>query len=314
MRKLPRFHLLCVLLALVLPCARLLADADQREWTLTANGGKFGAALVDVNLEAGTVRLRLANGEVTTYDTKLFSAIDRAWLASWAEENLELDELAKHAPGKLTRHESNGEFKIEYFVYEPSEAGPAEERPVLLLFNPGGKAEQYMKRFIASAEDAKLMVVTLGYFRNVSPDDLQLAAKDALQTRAFGQAWTHIRQNVLFDESRVFLGGTSDGARKAMSFTWHYPRAWAGIWNNGGWIGGADLSAHDFPDHMRVIIVNGNQDINNKFIEQDTRTWEKHQAKVGVISFEGGHQMPPQTKITQSFHWLLGNEDTFEEE
>jgi hypothetical protein len=305
---------LLFLLALLLGTTLALADADRRTWTLDS-GEQITGSLSEVDPDKGTVRLRFDNGEVANYPTSRFSAIDRAWLADWAERNAELDEIVKNAPGKLTRHEVKGEFTTEYYVYEPSEAGPEENRPVLLLFNPTGKAQQYIKRFIQPAEETKLMVITLGYFHNVSRDDPMVDVKEAPLSRRFGEVWPDIQKNVSFDMARVFLGGTSGGARRAYSYTWQYPRPWAGIWNNGGVIGREKLAAHDFPDNMRVVIVNGNEDkANNYWIEHDTRALKKHNATIGIISFEGGHQMPPKDKIIQSFNWLLGKDDTFVED
>jgi poly(3-hydroxybutyrate) depolymerase len=252
------------------------------------------------------------NGEIVTYKTSEFGDLDRAWLAAWAEKNAELDEIVKNAPGKLTRHEVKGEFTTEYYVYEPSEAGPEENRPVLLLFNPTAKAQQYIKRFVEPAEETKLTVITLGYFHNVSLHDPQVSVKEAPMTRRFGEVWQDIQRQLKFDKARVFLGGTSGGGRRAFSYTWQYPRPWAGVWNNGGWIGGPELASHDFPDNMRVVTINGNQDhANNAEIDHDTRALQKHGATVGIISFEGGHQMPPKDKIVQSFNWLLGKEDSY---
>lgn len=291
----------------------VLADADLRDWTVASSGETFRGSLVEVDPE-GNVRLR-RGGEVITYEPEYFSDIDRAWLVSWAEANEELDERVKKAPGTLTRHEVTGEFTTEYYVYEPSEAGPADMRPVLLLFNPTAKAQQYIKRFVEPSEETKLMVITLGYFHNVSLQDPLVDEKEAPMTRRFGEVWADIQKTVKFDPNRVFLGGTSGGARRAFSYTWRHPRNWAGIWNNGGWIGGEELAANDFPDGMRVIIVNGNQDRpNNGWINHDSAVLRKHNAKVGIISFEGGHQMPPPVKIVESFNWLLGKGETFQEE
>ena len=311
-----RFPHLPVLAGLLLSAVSpfVLADADKREWTAAEGGGTFTGSLVEVAAD-GKVRLRLNDDQVVSYDPSYFSDVDRAWLVTWAEANAELDEVVKNAPGTLTRYEAKGEFTTEYYVYEPSDAGPVVQRPVLLLFNPTAKAQQYIKHFIIPAEESKMMVITLGYFHNVSLTDPLVDVKEAPLSRRFGEVWRDIQNKIEFDMNRVFMGGTSGGGRRAYSYTWQYPRNWAGIWDNGGVIGGDGLRAHDFPDNMRVVIVNGNQDrANNAHVAKDTAVLKANKAKVALISFEGGHQLPPPDKITQSFNWLLGKDETYTEE
>ena len=60
---------------------------------------------------------------------------------------------------------------------------------------------------------------------------------------------------------------------------------------------------------MRVIIVNGNQDrAANGTISRVTNILEDAGNKVGLIAFEGGHQVPPSESQLKAFNWLLEEE------
>ena len=86
---------------------------------------------------------------------------------------------------------------------------------------------------------------------------------------------------------------------------------WAGIYSNGGWLGGEEYYNAPYPSGMRIAMVNGNQDkAANHYVKPDSNVLIKAGNTVGVIVFEGGHQEPPVHSQIQAFNWLLGQEDT----
>jgi len=69
----------------------------------------------------------------------------------------------------------------------------------------------------------------------------------------------------------------------------------------------------DYEDGMRVAMVNGNQDgPANRYVDIDSPILERHDAEIAVISFEGGHQVPPTSAQTKAFQWLIQSEEFIE--
>ena len=64
---------------------------------------------------------------------------------------------------------------------------------------------------------------------------------------------------------------------------------------------------------MKVVIVNGNNDTAaNKILDRDLPILRKNNCEIGIISFEGGHQIPPAENITKAFQWLLEDAEIVE--
>jgi len=286
------------------------ANTDVRNWTV--KGQQIKAELVDYEPGSGQVILRLKNEEENGFQFKDFSTIDKAWLVEWIEfEERLLAELEK-VGGAFKHITTTGKYPTDLFVYYPSSADQTEELlPALVLFHPGGKGARYMLRHVEAAEAASLILIACGQFRNTHEE------KDEAK---FRQRWLavfpQILQRVAFDTNRLFLGGTSGGASRAFDFTTYqefkeFP--YAGIYSNAGWLGGKQNYDEPFGENMRVVMVNGNNDHANAWIELDSRVLEQLGCEIAVVAFEGAHQVPPPDIQLKAFNWLLEQEQ-FQEE
>jgi hypothetical protein len=312
--RLPRFAprlvhpLLCLLLGL-LAVSGLRANSDERTWIL-ADGETFRAELVRYDESAGKVTLRFKEtAEERNYAVDRFGTMDRAWLAEWRELEDDLNALVTELGGKMTHLVTTGRYPTDLFVYEPSSAiaAGAPPPPALLLFHPGGKAARHVKSHMEAAEKSGILLVGCGQFRN-SDGDLGVSA--AFRER-FGEVFPQILARVRLDPARLFLGGTSGGACRAYHYTVQFSHPWAGVYANGGWLGGIEEYDLPFPA-LRVAMVNGSLDTAaNRWVDRDANVLRKRGGTIGVFAFEGGHQVPPPLSQFMAFEWLLGrNPDT----
>jgi len=160
-----------------------------------------------------------------------------------------------------------------------------------------------------AAEKASLILIACGQFRNTHKEE----EEDVLAAR-WKETFPQILEKVTFDRNRLFLGGSSGGSSRAFDFSVTTDFPWAGVYSNGGWLGGRENYDRNYPGQMRVAMVNGNNDkASNHWFESDAEVLEGHNCKVVLISFEGGHQVPPPDIQIKAFRWLLEQEDFKEE-
>lgn len=291
-----RLALICVFLPLL-----AFANSDERVWTLES-GTSFCAALVRYDEAAGQVILRFNESEDRTYAADLFGAMDRAWLAEWAELTEKLDAEVAKLGGRFVHLATTGAYPTDLYVYYPSSAkASAPLPPGMILFHPSAKASYHVKRHMEAAEAAGMVLVGCGSFRNTYTE-----AKDIPFQARFAEIFPQILARVRLDPARLFMGGISGGASRAFDFSVRTAHPWAGIYSNGGWLGGRENYALPYPAGMRVAIVNGNLDqAANQWVAPDGAVLRKAGCAVGVISFEGGHQIPPVHTQLLAFKWLL---------
>jgi hypothetical protein len=308
MMPLPRlfvvFRFLLALAALWL-VPGLRANSDERTWIL-ADGETFRAELLRYDEAAGVVTLRFKDTEDRQIPFERFGVMDRAWLAEWREMEDDLNALVSELGGKLDHLVTVGAHPTDLFVYTPSAAlAPgAPPPPALILFHPGGKAARYVKSHMEAAEKSGLLLVACGQFRNTG-DNAEL---EATMSARFREVFPQILARVRLDPARLFMGGTSGGAWRAYHYTAEIAHPWAGIYANGGWMGGKKY--HDLPyPPLRVAMVNGNLDTPaNRWVDRDSAVLTRAGGTVGVFAFEGGHQVPPPLHQHLAFEWLLGRE------
>jgi predicted esterase len=105
------------------------------------------------------------------------------------------------------------------------------------------------------------------------------------------------------------MGGVSGGAARAYSHSVEIPRPWAGIFANGGWLGGRQTYNRAYPP-MRVAMVNGDKDdAANLYLDADSGVLMKAGSIVSVHAFEGGHQLAPPSVQAKALRWLLGEDE-----
>ncbi|MGB0415768.1 MAG: hypothetical protein ACPGKS_02850 [Coraliomargarita sp.] len=290
-----------------------VGNTDTREWSL-ADGTTFSAALTSYDVESGEVLMEFDDStRDRSYPFDAFSTIDRAWLVEWSEFSMHLETLVEELGGELVYFRTQGQYPTDVYVYYPSaHANSSKRLPGMLLFNAGGKPGRYLMRHVEAAEAADLVIVALGSFRNNKGAVLE----DGFTAR-FIEILPILKAEVILDTDRLFLGGNSGGAWRAFEYSYRFPGPWAGIYSNGGHLGYHDEAFYDnpppYPAGMRIAMVNGNNDFNNKVIDGSSRALHSRDCKVAVFSFEGGHQVPPPDAQLKGFNWLLEQED-FDEE
>jgi hypothetical protein len=300
-----------LLLGIFFLCAAALlhANTDLRNWTM-AGGEMIKGELVDYDPESGEVILKLNFKEDKTYSFDDFSAVDQAWLVEWVEFVDRLGAQVAELKGTFEHVTTVGDYPTDLFIYYPSAMkNSSEPLPAMILFHPGGKAPRYLLRHMEAGEKASLVLIACGQFRNThkQPEEDKLALR-------WKEVFPQILEKVKLDPKRLFLGGASGGASRAFDFSVTTDHPWAGIYSSGGWLGGTENYDRDYPDHMRVAMVNGNNDkAANHWVDKDTEVLEKHDCKVALISFEGGHQVPPAPIQLKAFNWLLDQEAFIEE-
>lgn len=280
--------------------SRSLANSEMRDWKMSS-GEQIRAEIESIDEEKKLVRVRAENGIENQYAISDFSPLDQAWLVEWIETAEEMESKVAALGGKLEHAQAKGATTVtDYYVYHPSmQADGAAARPMMILFDPSGKGRRYLLRHIEAGESAKITLVSCDVFRNHMEGDHLTRFREMLEI---------IRANVPHDPTKMFLGGTSGGAWRAFNYSARFSEVrWAGIYSNGGWLGGMKDWELPYPAGMRVAMVNGNNDLAaNNWLEADTSILQKRNITVSVHAFEGGHQIPPSSVQTKAFRWLLG--------
>jgi len=297
-----KFRLLLVLLLVV---AGLRANSDERTW-IFADGTSFRAELVRYDEAAGKVVLLFHDTDQRVYPIDRFGTMDRAWLAEWADTEDDLAALVSRLGGKIDHLVTTGAYPTDLYVYTPSAAlaKDAPPPPALILFSPAGKASRFVQLHMEAAESSGLLLVACTQFRNSGDDE----ALEAGMRERFKEVFPQILSRVRLDPARLFLGGTSGGAWRAYHYAAWFSHPWAGIYANGGWLGGKKFYDLPYPA-LRVAMVNGNLDTDaNVWVDRDGAVLKRAGGTVGVFAFEGGHQVPPPLHQHIAFEWLLGRD------
>jgi poly(3-hydroxybutyrate) depolymerase len=299
-----RALLLCGLLV-ISGVADALANSEVRTWTLI-DGKRLSGELLSYDERTALVKLRVNERHTQLVALNSLSLTDQAWVIEWVELGEALDALLARQGGEFLHFVSRGAYPTGFHVYYPPGVKEGPPPPVLLLFDPSGQGERYVKRYIEAAAQAKMVVVGLDEFRNTPPPDGD--ELDAKFLERFKDLLPQLQATVGYDPARVFLGGTSGGAMRAFGYTAKIAGPWAGVFSNVGWLGPDEEDyGMPFPGGMRIAMVNGNKD-HGGYVERDTKILVGRGNVVGFFSFEGGHQVPPPSSQLKAMRWLLGQE------
>ena len=290
----------CMLMILLLTTTVGLGNTDNRHWKL-ATGEAFHAELVEYDPVQDRAVLRINEEKEATYSLEELSPIDAAWLLEWSKVSLDLDRLATEMKGTFSHHQHQGEYIADYYVYTPSSYTETNNLPMLFLFHPGGKAARYVKRFMMAAEALDLIVVSSDSFYNTGG---VWNEKDVAMLACFKELLPTLEKTIRHDPGQLYMGGSSGGALAAYHYSAKVARPWAGIFANGGWIGGPDYYDLPFPP-MRIVMVNGHRDPANRCIKGDMAVFVKRGCEVNIFAFEGGHQVPPPEIQLEALEWLI---------
>lgn len=277
------------------------ANTDERRWT----GGdeEFHASLLSYDEATGIARFKGRDGKEFDMDEKKLSLIDQAWVKEWTFIEEELKKKLEKLGGKTEHYVTEGEYPTDLFIYHPPGVEKANERPMLILFSPTGRAQRNLLHYAEAAAELKIVLVACGQFEN----DAKMEDAVAREKR-FEEVLPIVESYVEHDPKRMMMGGSSGAALRAFYYSAKFKRPWFGIFSNGGWLGFEKEREREYPP-MRVAIVNGNNDhAPNSLIEEETAILMKRGCKVAVFTFEGGHQVPPPEHTIDALSWILTGE------
>ncbi|MEI6810023.1 MAG: hypothetical protein WCN95_15000 [bacterium] len=289
----------------LITAAPALCNTDSRYWTL-ATGTTFHAELVSYSISNDVAVLLFNDVEKKTYSIKDFSAIDAAWLYEWAEVSEDLDEMLKTVKGEFNHYQYRGKSTNDFYVYTPGRYRQTKKLPMMILFDCSGKGARYVKRYIDAAEALDLIVVCSDSFRNTGAVSNE---KDDIMFHSFEEWLPTLERTVPHDSSRLYMGGSSGGAMRAYQYSASVDRPWAGIFANGGWLGGPKYYNLPYREGMRVVMVNGHNDAANIWLKSDSAALEKRNCIVNTYAFEGGHQLPPASVQFKALKWLIQSDN-----
>lgn len=275
------------------------ANTDERMWSFNS-GEKLRAAQMSYDSESGEVILLINDEDQRTIKFNELSPIDQAWLVEWNQIEQEMDVLIDVLGGRFEHYVAEGEFTTDFYVYYPTICETDSTRPMLILFNAGGKAARYLKQFVEVAERHGIVTVACAGFYNTKNDE-----EDPVMLLRFKELLPVIEATVPHDPKRVFMGGNSGGAMRAYNYTAQIDRPWAGVYANAGWMGGYDYYDWPYPSGMRIAMVNGNNDHANRWLERDGKLLSSKGNTVVVFSFDGGHQPAPPKSRSKALEWLI---------
>jgi hypothetical protein len=282
------------------------ANTDERVWTFKSSQ-TLRAAQQSYDSESGEIVLLINDKEERLIKFEDLSPIDQAWLIEWNQIEQEMDILIDMLGGSFEHYVAEGEFTTDFYVYYPTVCEMNKNRPMLILFNAGGKAARYLKQFVEAAELQGIVTVACSEFYNTKNDE-----GDPEMLKRFQELLPIIEATVPHDPERVFMGGNSGGAMRAYNYTAQVDRPWAGVYANAGWMGGYDYYDWPYPSGMRIAMVNGNNDHANRWLERDWKLLGSKGNKVVLFSFDGGHQSAPPKSRSKALEWLInegGNYD-----
>lgn len=293
----------------VLTLVPLSANNNLRHWNLT-DGTRIHAELVEYDEAANQIYLRVNESKDLYLTLEDFKALDQAWLMEWTRMSEKLTEMLKTMPGVFTAYQYGGELDDhEFYVYEPSSVKDTRLRPMMILISAGPEGMRYLLRHMEAAEETGMTIVAMDHYGNKKSTN-----SAAGYIERFNELLPQIEATVPHDPNQVFMGGTSGGTLRAMIWTNTIDRPWKGVYWNGGWLGCKDEHLRDSYRPMKVIVVNGNNDraANSCLRNRDLSILLENNIEVGIIAFEGGHQIPPTEHQIMAFKWLLDSESVGE--
>ena len=196
------------------------------------------------------------------------------------------------ARGALVEHVScPSDPSQTYALYLPSTYQPNRNWPLLLVFDPGGRAARAADVFREAAERFGWIVAASENSRN-GPWEPTLRAVNAM--------WPALLGGYAVDEHRVYAAGHSGGATVAWMVAMQT-----------GQIAGVIVSGQPNPQSEQSkgkrfawFGMAGHTDFNlmeaKKIDEQLTRTASAHRMEF----FDGGHQWPPTDLIVRAMGWM----------
>lgn len=196
------------------------------------------------------------------------------------------------ARGKLVEHIScPADPSQTYTLYLPSAYDPTRKRPLLLVFDPGGRAARAAEVFRDAAERFGWIVAASENSRN-GPWEPTLRAINAM--------WPALMTGYAVDQRRIYAAGHSGGATVAWLLA-----------QQTGQLAGIIVSGQPNPQvepakgkAFAWFGMAGQTDFNllevKKIDEQLSRASNPHRLEL----FDGGHQWPPADSVGRALGWM----------
>jgi len=241
-------------------------QAEGREWN--SNDGKKinGEWVRDVK---DAVVIKVKNKEFKIPLERL-SQLDRDWLLERRKKEEDAEKLLKSLAGTTQTFAKNDTQSVTFHAYFPKSYNGENPPPMLILFSPGGGGKGILRRFKGACENLGWIGVGCDTFKN-GADDKKLGA-------LFEELLPIIEKIILHDPQRLYLGGMSGGASRALHYTAQFDRPWRGVVSCGGWL--AKEYDRKYRKKMAVAWVNGDKDQNaNGWVEGDSACLKKRRCK-----------------------------------
>ena len=208
-----------------------------------------------------------------------------------------LGQAEEPASGKLVARVQTADGKASYACYLPKAYRTEKNWPALVAFSPDGQGSRLAGHFRAAAEQAGWIVLASNDSRNgpFRGEEIEALWKDA-QTR------------FSIDTSRLYVAGFSGGARVA---TWFGGEKKA--------IGHVAIGGLHFPGDrntppeqraplppMAYALVCGHTDFNQQELADAAKGLRAAHRPVKLLTFPGGHTMPPPRVTAAAVSWLDG--------
>lgn len=284
--------LFLILIACLLPVVR----AEERTWTSDDGKVIVGEWVSD---DDASVVVKMAGKEYKIPMLRLSEA-DRKWIAEHREERAARAKEAMALAGTSKTFAKGEKHPVTYHVHYPSSYSLDAPPPMLILFSASGHGKAILDAFKESSDALGWVAVGCDTFRNgVADAELDSLFKDLLPV---------IEATVVHNPEKLYSGGISGGASRALQYTAKFDRPWKGVISCGGWLGKAyDLK---YRKGMAVAWVNGDKDNNaNGWIAGDSEVLSKLSCKTKVFSFPGGHVIGPPDVLTEAMRWVEKNSD-----
>ena len=282
-------HLPLIFFALALPLL-----AQDRTWTSEDGKQLVGEWLRD---SGESVVLKIKDKEFTIPLTRLSEA-DREWVSQRRKELEEKKKEFAALAGTTKAYPKNADQPVTFHVYYPTKYSPVTPPPMIILFSASAHGKAFLESFTQSCEEMGWVGVGCDTFKN--------GVDDSILDPLFGELLPIIEKTVVHDPERLYMGGISGGAARALHYTAKFDRPWKGIISCGGWLGRAfDL---EYREKMAVAWVNGDDDKNaNGWIDKDDAVLTKRGCKTKVFHFPGGHEIGPPATLTEAMKWVQEN-------
>jgi len=272
----------------------LLAHGGERTWTSDDGKQIVGELLRE---EGDSVVLKVKDREFTVPLSRL-SEEDRGWIDARRKEAEERNKEFAALGGTMKTFPKNDSQKVTFHVYYPTSFSADTPLPMLILFSPGGQGRGILQNFRDACEKVGWIGVGCDTFRNGVP----ASELDPL----FTELLPIIEKSVPHDPQRLFTGGMSGGASRAVQYTAKFDRPWKGVISCGGWLGKEfDL---EYPRGMAVAWVNGDKDEGaNSWVAKDSEVLKKRRCKTKLFAFPGGHVIGPPEVLIDAMRWVQEN-------